>query len=136
MVWVCRGRSREDVRPFFERLGEQGRARIEAVAMDMNSAYEAEVRAQCPQAEIVFDPFHVVAKYGREVIDRVRLDEALRLEKDKPARKVVKGSRWLLLRNAENLKPADRVRLRELLDANRKLATVDVLKDELKRPWE
>jgi transposase len=42
----------------------------------MNGAYETEVRHQCPEAEIVFDLFHVVAKYGREVIDRVRVDEA------------------------------------------------------------
>ena len=59
------------------------------MAMDMNSAYGAEVRHQCPKAEIVFDLFHVVAKYGREVIDRVRVDEANRLRHDKKARKVV-----------------------------------------------
>jgi len=136
VLWVCRGRSREDIRPFFEKLGEEGRQRIEAVAMDMNAAYEAEVREQCPQAEIVYDQFHVVAKYGREVIDRVRVDEANRLKQDRPARQVVKGSRWLLLRNYDNLKPDDRVRLRELLNANRKLATVYVLKDDLKQLWD
>jgi transposase len=75
VLWVCRGRGREDIRPFFEKLGDAGRRRLEAVAMDMNGAYEAEVRAQCPQAEVVFDQFHVVAKYGREVIDRVRGDD-------------------------------------------------------------
>ncbi len=60
---------------------------------------------QCPQAEIVFDLYHVVAKYGREVIDRVRVDQANQLRHDKPARKVLKSSRWLLLRNRHNLKP-------------------------------
>jgi len=59
--------------------------------MDMNGAYEAEMRAQCPQAEVVFDLFHVVAKYGHEVIDRVRVDEANRLKHDKAARKVDEG---------------------------------------------
>lgn len=68
-LWVCKGRSREEIRPFFEKLAAEGRQRIQAVAMDMNGAYEAEVKAQCPQAEIVYDLFHVVAKYGREVID-------------------------------------------------------------------
>ena len=42
--------------------------------MDQSSAFELEVRVHCPQAEIVFDLFHIVAKYGREVIDRVRVD--------------------------------------------------------------
>ncbi len=137
VLWVGRGRGREDIRPFFELLGEAGRKRLKAVAMDMNGAYEQEVRSQCPNAEIVYDLFHVVAKYGREVIDRVRVDEANRLRDDKQARKVIKGSRWLLLRNAENItKERDRVRLSELLAANRKLATVYVLKDDLKHLWD
>ena len=136
VLWVGRGRGREDIRPFFELLGDRGRRRLKAVAMDMNGAYEEEVKAQCPDAEIVYDLFHVVAKYGREVIDRVRVDEANRVKHDKKARKVIKGSRWLLLRNEENIKnDQDRVRLKELLDANRKLATVYVLKDDLKTLW-
>ena len=135
VLWVCKGRSREDIRPFFEKLGEEGRRRIQAVAMDMNGAYEAEVQAQCPQARIVFDQFHVVAKYGREVIDEVRTQEAAR-QHDRGQREVIKGSRWLLLRNGENLKRQDRVKLRELLRINRRLATVYILKDDLKRLWE
>lgn len=137
VLWVGRGRGREDIRPFFEQLGAEGRARLKAVVMDMHGPYEEEVRFQCPQAEIVYDLFHLVAKYGREVIDRVRVDEANRLRHDKAARKVVKGSRWLLLRNEENIRSEqDRVRLRELLAANRKLATVYVLKEDLKALWD
>jgi len=136
VLWVCRGRCRKDIRPFFEKLGVEGRRRLRAVAIDMNSAYEEETRYQCPLAEIVYDLFHVVAKYGREVIDRVRVDEANRLRHDKPARKVVKGARWLLLRNRENIvKREDRVRLNELLSANKRLTTVYVLKDDLKHLW-
>lgn len=135
VLWVCRGRGREEIRPFFERLGEAGRRRLQAVAMDMNGAYEAEVKEQCPQAQIVYDRFHVVAKYGREVIDEVRAQE-VRRQHERREREVVKGSRWLLLRNAENLKRDDRVRLRELLKVNRRLATVYILKDDLKRLWD
>ena len=136
VLWVGRGRSRDDVRPFFELLGPEGCRRIEAVAMDMNAAYDLEVRQHCPNAEVVYDLFHVVAKYGREVVDRVRVDEANAVRHDKPARKVIKGSRWLLLKNADNItKETDRVRLAELLKANRKLAAVYLLKDDLKELW-
>jgi transposase len=136
VLWVGRDRSREAVRPFFELLGKRGCRRIRAVAMDMSAAYAKEVQAHCPKAEIVYDLFHVVAKYGREVIDRVRVDEANRLRDDKPARKVVKSARWLLLRNRASLKrPEDAVRLDELLAANQALMTVYVLKDELKALW-
>jgi transposase len=137
VLWVGAGRSREAIRPFFtDVLGPEGCARIEAVVMDMSTAFEQEVRAQCPNAEVVFDLFHVVAKYGREVIDRVRVDEANRLRHDRAARKVVKSSRWLLLRNRDNLaSDRDRVRLNELLDANQALMTVYLLKEDLKALW-
>jgi transposase len=137
VLWVGRGRSREAIRPFFELLGKEGRQALRAVVMDMNGAYEEEVRYQCPLAEIVYDLFHVVAKYGREVIDRVRVDEANRLREDKKARQVVKSSRWLLLRNKENItRKEDRIKLRELLAANKALMTAYVLKDDLKALWD
>lgn len=136
VLWVGRGRGREDVRPFFDLLGAQGCQQLEAVVMDMSAAYAEEVRARCPNASIVYDLFHVVAKYGREVIDRVRVDEANRVRADRKARKLVKGSRWLLLRNRENVtRPEDQVRLDELLAANKALMTVYVLKDDLKTLW-
>ena len=137
VLWVGRGRGREDVRPFFELLGEQGRRKLRAVVMDMSVAYKEEVNEQCPQAKIVYDLFHVVAKYGREVIDRTRVDEANRLRVNPAARKVVKGSKWLLLRNKKNITNRDeRVKLKELLAANRKLATVYVMKEDLKHLWD
>jgi transposase len=104
--------------------------------MDMWGPYELAVRQHCPNAEVVFDLFHVASKYAREVIDRVRVDEADRLRADKPARQVVKGARWLLLRNAQNVSPTERIQLNELLAANRALWVVYVLKDDLKRLWD
>lgn len=44
--------------------------------MDMNTAFDLEVQMHCPKARVIYDLFHVIAKYGREVIDRVRVDEA------------------------------------------------------------
>ena len=84
---------------------------------------------------MVYDLFHVVARLGRDVIDRIRVDQANALKHDKSARKVIKQSRWLLLRNKNNLKEEHAVRLQELLDANQSLATVYVLKDALKDIW-
>ena len=61
------------------------------------------------------------------MVGRVRVDEANRLWEDQPAREVVKGSRWLLLRNRPNVSRADRVKLDALLRANHALATVYVV---------
>lgn len=134
VLWVGAGRGRADIRPFFERLGTQCRE-IEAAVMDMNSAFELEVRMHCPQATIVFDLFHVVAKYSREVLDRVRVDEANRLRADKPARQVVKSAKWLLLRNRDHVAPDDQVRLDEVLEANQSILAAYVLREELKSLW-
>lgn len=134
VLWVGEGRSREALRPFFTWLGEHCH-HIEAVAMDMNSAFDLEVREHCPQAEVVYDLFHVVAKYGREVIDRVRVDQANAVRDDKPARRAIKRGRWLLLRNADNLSSEQTVKLEELLAANIPLTTVYLLKTQLKELW-
>jgi transposase len=137
VLWIGKGRGREDIRPFFDLLGVEGCKRIRAIAMDLGAGYLEEAQARCPQAEIVCDLFHVVARYGKEVIDRVRVDEANRLRQDRPARAVVKGARWLLLRNRSNIdNEEDRLRLRELLAANKTLATVYILKDDLKHLWD
>ncbi|MDP8617938.1 transposase, partial [Serratia marcescens] len=101
VLWVGEGRSRAAFRPFFVWLGAEGCAAIQSVAMDMNTALDLEVRHHCPQAEVVYDLFHVVAKYGREVIDRVRVDQANQLRDNPKSRQVIKRSRWLLLRNPE-----------------------------------
>lgn len=135
VLWIGKGRSRETARAFFEQLPPGAAERIEAVAIDMTTAYELEIREHCPQAEVVYDLFHVVAKYGREVIDRVRVDQANLLRHDRPARRVLKSTRWLLLRNRGNLSAGQAVHLNEVLAANRPLMTVYILRDELKRLW-
>jgi transposase len=134
VLWIGIGRTRESIRPFFKKLGKYC-ANIEAVAMDQNSAYDLEVREHCPKAEVVYDLFHVMAKYGREVIDRVRVDQANELREDKPARRAVKRSRWLLLKNRNNLTEPQEVKLKDLMATNLPLAQVYVLKEQLKELW-
>ena len=135
VLWVGEGNSREAIRPFFALLGEAGCRQIEAVAMDMNTAFDLEVRQHCPNAEVVYDLFHVIARFGREVVDRVRVDQANALREEPTARRVIKRSRWLLLRNRDNLVGEQAVKLDELLAANAPLATVYLLKTELKELW-
>ena len=50
---------------------------------------------------------------------------------------MVKSAKWLLLRNRENItRPEDRIRVDELLAANKALMVVYVLKDDLKTLWD
>lgn len=143
VLWVGRGKKREDLRPFFELLGPAGCAQIEAVGVDMSGAFRDEIHAHCPQAKLVYDLFHVVAKYAREVLDRVRNQAADAVatpghhndDRTRAARRVIKGTRWILLRPQAALDRADRVRLKELLRANRGIFTAYVLQADLKQLW-
>lgn len=133
IVWVGKGRSEATLAGFFAELTPEQRKSIEAVASDMAAGFRNAVEKACPQAAQVYDLFHVVAKYSREVVDVVRLEEAKK--QDEAGRKVIKGSRYLLLKNASNLREAQRGALQELLAANAALNTVYVLKDQLKEIW-
>ncbi|EIK4819117.1 transposase, partial [Vibrio parahaemolyticus] len=84
---------------------------------------------------IVYDLFHVVAKFGREVMDRVRVDQANKLKQDKKARQWVKRSRWVLLKNRDNLNTQQESYLTEILNMNQDLMTTYLLGAQLKELW-
>lgn len=134
IVWIGQGRSKKTLLSFFAELSEAELASIEAIATDMAGAYRKAVEEACSHAVLVYDLFHLAAKYSREVIDRVRVDESRRMETES-GRRLVKGSRYLLLKNPENLTQDQRSQLADLLAANERLSTVYILKDQLKRIW-
>ena len=118
---------------FFDEIGEENAQGIEAIALDMWDPYLAAIEARSSQAAIVFDKFHVIRNYSK-VIDRVRNDEIKKAEsEDKP---ILRGTKYLLLKNWENLSEGQRSRLDTLLSLNNNLNVVYVLKEDLKRLWE
>jgi transposase len=133
IVWVGKGRTEATLASFFEELTPEQRKSIEAVASDMAAGFRNAVEKACPHAALVYDLFHVVAKYSREVVDVVRIEEAKK--QDEAGRKLIKGSRYLLLKNDSNLRESQRQDLQALLAANETLNTVYVLKDQLKQIW-
>lgn len=134
VVWMGQGREKATLLRFFAELTPEQLQGIEAIATDMSAAYREAIQEAVPHVNLVYDLFHVVAKYAREVIDRVRVDESKKMGTEK-GRQLIKGSRYLLLRNEENLSDDQSARLEELLSANEALNTVYILKDQLKRIW-
>ncbi len=133
IVWMGAGREKATLLAFFEELTAAQKAALEAIATDMAPGYREAIEEAVPHVALVYDLFHVAAKYSREVIDRVRVDESKR--QTEHGRRLVKGSRYLLLRNEATLSCDQRRRLDELLAANQALNTVYILKDQLKRIW-
>ena len=108
VLWMGPGRSQESLDQFFRALPETARAGIEAVAMDMWLAYINGVSDWCPQAKIVFDLFHVIKEYNK-VIDRIRHVEYRKATQEGKA--VLKGSRFLLLKNPTRLNGIEHLHL-------------------------
>lgn len=135
VVFVGDGKGADALKPFWKRLRPSG-ARIEAVAMDMSGAYQAAVRANLPKAVIVFDRFHVVKLFNDRLSELRR--QLYREATDMQHKSVLKGTRWLLLKNAENLdeKQDEKARLREALKLNEPLAVAYYMKEDLRRFWE
>jgi len=134
VIYVGQGRAEESLDRFFKRL-RHSRATIKAVAMDMWLPYFNAVIHNIPDAKIIFDRFHIV-KMMNQTMDEVRRalyhDEAFLNNRD-----VVKGIRWLLLKNNKNLSDEknERDRLEQALQINKPLAQTYYLKEELGQLW-
>lgn len=133
VLWVGEGRKYETLKEFFDFLSEEQRKSIQAIAMDMWNPYIKAVKECCPDAAIVFDQFHVVKAFG-QVIDKVRNMEYRKANRE--GREVIKGSKYLLLKNKADLLPDERPRLKALLKLNETLTTAYILKDYLKKLWQ
>jgi transposase len=134
VVFVGDGKGAEALVPFWKRLRRAG-AKIKAVAIDMSPAYIEAVTSNLKGALIVFDHFHVIKLFNDKLSELRRQlyhEATTALEK-----KVLKGSRWLLLKNPKNLeeKGQERQRLEEALQLNQPLATAYYLKEELRLFW-
>ena len=135
VVFVGEGKGAKAWKPFWKRR-RGSKAKIEAVAMDRSPADREAVATHRPKAKIVFDRFHVMKLFNEKLSD---LRRALYREAtDVLQKKVLKGTRWLLLKASENLdeKRDEKQKLKEALARNQSLATADYLKEELRQFWE
>jgi len=133
VVFVGDGKGVDALKPFWKRL-RRSHAKVKAVATDMSPAYIAAVRDNLPEAVHVFDHFHVI-KLFNEKLDAFR--RQLFHELDRADQKLLKGTRWLLLKNPENLDPArnELERLMAALQLNQPLAIVYYMKEDLRQIW-
>jgi transposase len=135
IVYVGEGKGADSLIPFWKRL-KSSRARIEAVAVDLSPAYTKAVTENLPEAAVVYDRFHLMKLLNEKLSDLRR--DLHREATDRLQKQVLKGTRWLLLKNPENLDDAkgEGRRLKEALKMNESLATAYYLKDELRLFWE
>lgn len=132
VVHVGEGKGADALDGFWERVRRAG-CRIESVATDLSQAFVSAVREHLPDASLVFDHFHVV-KLMNDKLDKIRR-ATYQKENDENKRRVIKGQRWILLCNGEDLDESGRQRLYAALQANEPLAKAYYLKESLRRIW-
>lgn len=117
VVWGRAGKDTATLDAFFDELGDQRAGQIEAVSMDMGSAFNKSVRAEghAPKAIICIDPFHAVKLVGEALdAERRKAWNELRHGGDPAAAKKFKGARWALLKKPKDLTEDQASTLRKL----------------------
>lgn len=133
IIYVAKDREKSSLDNFWKMV-DKDNVTIEAVAMDMWPAYISSTVDHCPNASIVFDRFHIVKKIN-EAIDQTRR-LIFNEETDINKRKIMKGTRWLLLMKGFNVNESGKQRLQNALAVNEPLAAAYYLKEELDLLWE
>ena len=128
IVWAAKGKSAATLKQFFDLLGPERCAELEAVTIDMSAAYIKAVTEASPAATIIFDRFHV-QRLASQAVDEVRREEVR--EADLEDKKALKNTRWALLKNPWNLTELETRKLRELQRSNRRIYRAYLLKEAL-----
>ena len=133
LVWAHEGRDRATVQRFFDVLGTDRTGRIEAVSSDLGAWVTREVAASCPAAALCIDPFHVVrlATDALDVVRRETWNDARRAG-DKQAAGCLKGARYAVWKNPENLTDRQRATLATIQQTNKRLYRAYLLKEQLR----
>lgn len=126
MVWVGQGKDSAALTSFFDALGSERCAQLEAISMDMGRAYTAATADRLPQAKICLDPFHLV-KWAGEALERIFRSHALNREA-----KQFRKDRYLLRAGNENLDEQQKAALDVLRRSHEQIGRGYELKEGLR----
>jgi len=117
-LYITTGKDSKTVKDFKEDLeAHNGSAgAIKDVSCDMSPAFTKGVKEHLPDANITYDKFHII-KLINEAVDTVRRSEVVEA-------KILKGTRYVFLKNASNLTKKQAATLEQCTLSNMNLKTV------------
>ncbi|MGH2968786.1 MAG: ISL3 family transposase, partial [Solirubrobacteraceae bacterium] len=133
LVWASAGRDRKTVEAFLDALGEERCAQLELVSADMAAWISGPIAERCPDAVRCVDPFHVV-QLATDALDEIRREvwnEARKAGQTAVARDL-KGARFALWKNPENLTRRQKAKLSAVQQTNQRLYRAYLLKEQLR----
>jgi len=125
-------RTYENLKEFFQGWSDSNLNKIKVVCCDMWDPYIKAIRECLPTAEIVFDKFHLI-RLLLKAVNNVRKEEAENLKKSNPD--LLKGTRYIWLKNPWNLTDNQRQRLSDLEKMNLKINRAYLLKENFRELW-
>ncbi|HLY69310.1 MAG TPA: ISL3 family transposase [Puia sp.] len=132
IIHAVESRKVEHIVPFLLKLARKAN-NLKAIAMDMSVSYISAVQNFLPGVDIVFDHFHVNALMNK-TLDEIRKDQQQNLNQREE--KVLKGNRFLFLKNYEDLEPEFKDRLEAILQINEPLFKAHALKEQFRLFWQ
>lgn len=133
LLWCGEGRDKAALRAFFRTLSPEEKQAIQTVCCDMWQPYMDVIAEELPTAIQVFDKFHVI-RHLSEAVDQVRREEARELRQESPD--TLKKTRYIFLKNSENLTDKQRLRLSDLEKLNLKINRAYLLKEAFRHFWD
>lgn len=126
---VLADRSKENLLNWLEKRGKRWCAAVKIACSDMWDAYQEAAEEKLPHARRVVDRFHVM-KNLNEALTKTR--RAIQKEADEETKEILKGCRWLLVKNRENLTPEQDLQLTQMLQASPELKCCYELKESFR----
>ena len=133
-IWLGgQGRTEQDLQLFFDAMGPERCKTIELAVMDMWKPFRKATLKNAPNAQIVYDKFHIM-RHLADALDQVRRSEYKRVNEKE--RQFIKGQRYTLLSHKSNLDMEGRRALQMLLKANKRLHKAYLLKESFGQLWD
>lgn len=133
-IWIGgQGRTEQDLQIFFDTMGSERCNTIKIVVMDMWKPFRKATLKHAPNAQIVYDKFHIL-RHLATALDHVRRSEYKRVNEKE--RQFIKGQRYTLLSHKANLDIKGRQALQILFKANKRLNKAYLLKESFGQLWD
>jgi transposase len=134
LVWIGEGRNKATLVGFFELLGPQRCAQIALVSADGAEWIFLAVAEHCPNARQCLDPFHVVA-WATKALDEIRTQvwREARRDGQKALADTVKGARYALWKNPQDLTTRQHAKLADIARTNQPLYRAYLLKEQFRQ---
>jgi transposase len=134
LVWAAAGRDRKTVEAFLDALGQERCKQIQLVSCDMAWWISGPVAERLADAVRCVDPFHVVM-LATDALDEIRREvwNEARRAGEVTAAKDLKGARYALWKNPENLTDRQKLKLSSIQKTNAKLYRAYLLKEQLRQ---